>query len=73
MNTMEYSKDGIDNLRCAVVLQAVKDYKHALRSRKTSERESLERFFMGEGIEFWTDIDGKDIMEKCKKDVGIID
>lgn len=69
--------DGYQRLAAAVVEQAVKDYRHALRRlhRKPKDIEALkakndcERFFKNE-IYMYSDIDGERIMREIRKRVN---
>ncbi|MGN0241917.1 MAG: hypothetical protein ACI4CS_09545 [Candidatus Weimeria sp.] len=69
--------DPYEKLAAAVVMQAVKDYRSALRSvRKSpssrfarSQREALERFFRSEWYLLLTDIDGEMVIERIRKEV----
>lgn len=70
----DYYMDGYENLASAVVEQAVKDYKHALKRiwrhphDTTAMRliEDCERFFRNE-ITMYTDLDGLEIMRKVRE------
>lgn len=69
--------DPYEKLAAAVVMQAVKDYRSALRAvRKSpsshfarSQKEALERFFRSEWYLFLTDIDGEMVIERIRKEV----
>lgn len=69
--------DPYEKLAAAVVMQAVKDYRAALRAvRKSpsshyvkSQKKALERFFRSEWYLLLTDIDGEMVMERIRKEV----
>lgn len=69
--------DPYEKLAAAVVMQAVKDYRKALRAcRKSppshyvkSQREALERFFRSDWFLLLTDLDGEMVLERLRKEV----
>lgn len=69
--------DPYEALANAIVLQAVKDYRRALKSyvRNPSnnsaryKKESLERFFLSEWYRLLTHIDGEMLIEKLNQEV----
>lgn len=77
--------DNYTELGNAVVVQAAEDYREVLVKRKKCidkirklkrelndinlELSDLEGFFTGEDITFYTELDGKDLMYKLKKQV----
>lgn len=67
----EMCKEGIDNLRCAVVEQAVKDYKALLTGKKLPTSDcnisELERFFRSDWYKTLCDYDGERLMSQIKE------
>lgn len=69
--------DPYEKLAAAVVMQAVKDYRKALRAcRKSpsshyvkSQTEALERFFCSDWFLLLTDLDGEMVIERIRKEV----
>ena len=66
--------EGYENLRCAIVLQAVKDYRRALKfggSRYGSryDIESLERWFLSDWGQTLSCNNGARIIETVKREV----
>ena len=74
---MIMTENGIENLAHAIILQAVKDYRKALKILKRQPRhkeakataEECEEFFLSKWFTTLTNIDGKVLMEKLKKEV----
>ena len=70
--------DPNENLANAIILQAVKDYRHALKllgrnSKCTSAiftRDECERFFRSEWFKFLTTVDGEMLIRKLKAEVN---
>lgn len=62
--------DGYENIRCAILRQAVKDYKKALRCGNRAEIKKLEKFFLGDWGEFLSINNGAQIIEKVRKDIN---
>lgn len=73
--------DGYENLANAIVLQAVKDWRMAVRTLKKRPRyeaakqmrDECERFFRSEWFEELTDVDGSVILRKLKQEENIHD
>jgi hypothetical protein len=69
--------DPYERLANAIVLQAVKDYRNALRrlqinpdSRSAkADKDELERFFRSQWYECLTSIDGEMLIEKLQEEV----
>ena len=69
--------DPYEALANAIVLQAVKDYRRALKSylRNPSnnsaryKKESLERFFLSDWYRLLTSVDGEMLIEKINQEV----
>ena len=74
-------KDGYEELANAIVLQAVKDWRKAVKTLKKKPRkesakqmkEECERFFRSEWFEELTSVDGSVILRKLKQEAGIND
>ena len=73
--------DGYENLANAIVLQAVKDWRSAVRqlhkrpryAPARQMRDACERFFLSDWFEALTSVDGSMIMRKLKQEEGIHD
>ena len=67
------------NLANAIILQAVKDWRDAVRRLKKKpnnkqaleEKEACEKFFLSEWFDILTDIYGADLLRKLKEEAGI--
>ena len=57
-----YQDIGIERLRNAVVMQAVKDYKN-----DKNKREECERFFLSQYFTLFSDLDGEAIVKALKE------
>ena len=57
-----YQDIGIERLRNAVVMQAVKDYKNDKK-----QREECERFFLSQYFTLFSDLDGEVIVKALKE------
>ena len=57
-----YQDIGIERLRNAVVMQAVKDYKN-----DKNKREECERFFLSQYFTLFSDLDGEAIVNALKE------
>ena len=70
---MTMTNDGYENLAHAIILQAVKDYRKALKILKRQPRnkdakataEECERFFLSKWFTTLTNIDGKVLICLC--------
>ena len=70
-----------ENLANAIVLQAVKDWRSAVRTLKKRSRydpakqmrEECERFFLSDWFEELTSVDGSVILRKLKQEENIYD
>ena len=58
----DYQDIGIERLRNAVVMQAVKDY-----NNDKNKREECERFFLSQYFALFSDLDGKVIVKALKE------
>ena len=73
--------DSYENLANAIVLQAVKDWRSAVRKLKKRPRydpakqmkEECETFFLSEWFEQLTEVDGRYLLRKLKQEEGIYD
>ena len=73
--------DGYEELANAIVMQAVKDWRKAVRTLKKRPRyeaakqmrDECERFFRSEWFEELTSVDGSVILRKLKQEAGIND
>jgi len=73
--------DGYEELANAIVLQAVKDWRKAVKTLKKRPRyeaakqmrDECERFFRSEWFEELTSVDGSVILRKLKQEAGIND
>lgn len=61
--------EGYEELRCAIVLRAVTDYRNALKYGKTYEVESLEKWFLSEWGQLLSHDNGAYIIEKVKQSI----
>lgn len=67
----------VERLANAIILQAVKDYRAALRALKKSpssntarsQKKALERFFRSDWYLLLTDLDGEMVIERIRKEV----
>ena len=70
--------DGISNLHIAIVRQAVKDYKKALRKKMSGKdmlhsAEDLERWFRSEHGQLLTLGKWETIIDRCRRAVGYVE
>lgn len=73
--------DPYENLANAIILQAVKDWRSAVRTLKKRTRydpakqikEECERFFLSDWFEVLTSVDGRLLLRKLKEEEGIHD
>ena len=74
-------RDGYEELASAIILQAVKDWRSAVRKLKKRPRydpakqmkEECEQFFLSEWFEQLTSVDGRYLLRKLKQEEGIND
>ena len=59
--------DGYHNLCNAVIIQAIKDHRSAVRKNNKDEVERIERFFRNRYFSFYSDLDGEDVLRRLKK------
>jgi hypothetical protein len=62
--------NGYGNLRVAILEQAIKDYKRALRRGNNYKITALERWFLSEWGELLSGNNGAYIIEKVKKEIA---
>ncbi len=62
--------DNYERLACAVILQAVKDYRRASRSGRIGVVKECERFFLGKWFEVLTDLPGSVVLNKLRQEDG---
>jgi len=65
-----------ENLANAVILQAVSDYRNALRrfrhtGKENSAMEELESFFLSSWYECLTNLDGKYLVKKLREEANV--
>lgn len=73
--------DPYENLANAIVLQAVKDWRSAVRTLKKRTRydpakqmqEECERFFLSDWFSVLTSVDGRLLLRKLREEEGIHD
>ncbi len=69
--------ENYENLANAIVLQAVRDYRTALKSLKMNpsnksakiEKENIERFFWSDWYKVLTSVDGESLIRVLRKEV----
>lgn len=69
--------ENYENLANAIVLQAVRDYRTALRSLKLNpsnksakiEKENIERFFRSDWYQVLTSVDGESLSRALRKEM----
>ena len=71
------NEEGIENLTNAIILQAVKDYRKALKRFSLNGKSSTaviaecERFFRSEWYSQLTNVDGEYLITNIRKEFGI--
>ena len=58
------------NLIIAIIEQATKDYKNALRGKKSQRIKECERFFLSEWGQLLTHENGEHIIKRCRREVA---
>lgn len=61
--------DGYEELAEAVILQAVKDYRKALKYDERGRKREIEKFFRSEYFRILTDVDGEMLIQKLRTGV----
>lgn len=65
--------DGYELLAEAVILQAVKDYRKALKYDERGRKREIEGFFRSEYFRILTDVDGEMLIQKLRTEVkGVV-
>ncbi len=66
---VEFNDEGVQRLGYAVVIQAVKDYRMAVRTRNKYRRIECEMFFQSDWFNAFSRLDGKVLLERLQKEV----
>ena len=61
--------DGYEKLAEAIILQAVKDYRKALKHDERGRKREIERFFISEYFTVLTNISGEMLIRKLRAEV----
>lgn len=61
--------DGYKELANAIILQAVKDYRKALKYDERGRKREIEKFFGSEYFRILTDVDGEMLIQKLRAEV----
>lgn len=61
--------DGYEKLAEAIILQAVKDYRKALKHDERGRKREIERFFRSEYFTVLTNISGEMLIQKLRAEV----
>lgn len=61
--------DGYEKLAEAIILQAVKDYRKALKHDERGRKREIERFFRSEYFTVLTNISGEMLIRKLRAEV----
>ncbi len=77
INSKAVLLNGYDNLANAIIIQAVMDYRVALKMSRAGSKSSnpdfscvrLEKFFLSDWFMVLTDLDGKVLMKSVQKEV----
>ena len=75
--TPNYNEEGIENLTNAIILQAVKDYRKALKGLSLNGKPSTaviadcERFFRSDWYRQLTKVDGEYLITNIRKEYGL--
>ena len=72
---MTIYREEYENLANAIIIRAVSDWRDAVRHPKGSKsrlvREETEAFFLSDWFAMLTNVDGKWLLDKLKKESGI--
>lgn len=60
---------GHEGLAAAIILQAVKDYRKALKNGEYEQKRECERFFHSQWFGILSDIDCKSLIDRLRKEV----
>ena len=66
---VEFNDEGVQRLGYAVVIQAVKDYRAAVRMKNKHRRIECEMFFKSDWFNAFSKLDGKVLLERLQKEV----
>ena len=75
--TVNYNKEGLENLANGIIMQAVKDYRRALRGFSLNGKSSTdviaecERFFRSEWFRVLTNVNGEYLITNIRKEYGL--
>ena len=75
--TVNYNKEGFENLANAIIVQAVKDYRKALSGFSSDGKSDTdviaecERFFRSEWFSVLTNADGEYLITNIRKEFGL--
>lgn len=61
--------DGHEGLAAAIILQAVKDYRMALKKGDYEQKRECERFFRSQWFGILSDMDSESLIERLRKEV----
>ena len=59
---------GYEGLAAAIILQAVKDYRKALKKKERGQKRECERFFRSQWFVILSDVDGESLIELLRKE-----
>jgi DNA-binding transcriptional regulator YhcF (GntR family) len=62
-------QEAYEDLANAIIIQAVKDYRTALKDDNIGLKRNVERFFKSEYFKALTDISGEQLMKKLRTEV----
>ena len=72
---MDPYRENYENLANAIIIQAAEDWRRAVWHPRSKDaqmiREKTEEFFLSGWFEMLTDVDGKWLLNKLKKEAGI--
>ena len=75
--TPDYNEKGLENLANGIILQAVKDYRKALRGFSLNGKSGTaviaecERFFRSKWFRVLTNVDGEHLIINIRKEYGL--
>ena len=61
--------NGHEGLAAAIILQAVKDYRKALKKGERERKRECERFFRSQWFGILTSVDGETLISRLRKEV----
>lgn len=65
-----HAKQAYEDLANGIIIQAVKDYREAIEEKNDGEIMALEHFFLSTWYSILTNLPGKVIIEKIRKECG---